>query len=449
MYNSLKAGIAGVAIIAGSASLAQANTIEQTCADFNNYEKSITACDKIINSQKYNKKRKANALVNKCAALGKREKYDELIFTCEKAIKINPNIRIANYNIGWAYAKKNDRIKAVLFYKRELETNPNYKSALNELCYQSLNLNHYIEALGYCKKSILLDSEQKIPFYNLAVTYKELGYFKAAVDSFDSFIKLTRAKNKDDLDSYEASNEVAALEKKLEDFKTDIEGEWSTGIITHADWKSCLADQPGARTQEKLEACERIILRPKWVKPEDGGWSNTGRLTELLTARAEARADLKQHDLALLDYDFLLNVNPKSPEVLIGRAASHEGLGNLRSAAKDVKAALLLLPSTDPLQSRLREQLENLEYKIRISTKSVQKKKREALKKNASTSRANTRKKKKKNSARRKSQTPRRLKTYEDAYAYCRKRYGRGNVQTVRKKNGKYICHLHAYSPNE
>ena len=184
------------------------------------------------------------------------------------------------------------------------------------------------------------------------------------------------------------------------------------------------------------------------MKPEDGGWSNTGRLTEILTARAEARADLKQHDLALLDYDFLLNVNPKSPEVLIGRAASHEGLGNLRSAAKDVKAALLLLPSTDPLQSRLREQLENLEYKIRISTKSVQKKKREALKKNASTSRAKTRKKKK-NSARRKSQTPRRLKTYEDAYAYCRKRYGRGNVQTVRKKNGKYICHLHAYSPNE
>ena len=106
MYNSLKAGIAGVSIIAGSASLAQANTIEQTCADFNNYEKSITACDKIINSKKYNKKRKANALVNKCAALGKREKYDELIFTCEKAIKINPNIRITNYNIGWEYAKK-------------------------------------------------------------------------------------------------------------------------------------------------------------------------------------------------------------------------------------------------------------------------------------------------------------------------------------------------------
>lgn len=314
MNNLLKAGIAGAIIIVGSSSMVQAKTIDKICEDFNNHKKSITACDKIINGKKYNKKRKANALVNKCAGLGKKKEYDAVILTCEKALKINPIIQVANYNIGWAYSKKGDRDKSILFYKRELDTNPNFTKALSQLCYQLLNVNKEIEAIEYCKKSIKLDSKQKYPYYNAAVSYKELGYFKTAIEYFDSFIKLARAKNKDDLSSYKASNEVAALEKKLGDFKADLEGERSTDAINHVDWKTCLGDLPNAPALEKLEACERIILRPKWVKPEDGGWSNTGRLAEVFTARAEARANLKQHDLALLDYDFLLKLNPKSPK---------------------------------------------------------------------------------------------------------------------------------------
>ena len=60
-------------------------------------------------------------------------KYDEAIDEFNKALKINPGIAEAYYNLGLIYENKNQPEQACAMYEKALAINPEYKLAREHL----------------------------------------------------------------------------------------------------------------------------------------------------------------------------------------------------------------------------------------------------------------------------------------------------------------------------
>jgi type IV pilus assembly protein PilF len=135
-----------------------------------------------------------------CAVLISAEKYDEAIAHCSKAVEnvVYATPERAYHNMGLAYVKKGDNVKAAESFKKALLHNRNFvlshKSLGNLLQgqkkYQEA-LSHFEEASGACKASPkgAWGEECSEVYYQLAVTYVKLKNRPKAVAAFKTCVE--------------------------------------------------------------------------------------------------------------------------------------------------------------------------------------------------------------------------------------------------------------------
>lgn len=118
------------------------------------------------------------------------------------------------YKLGYDHFEKNDYLKAIIYFERYININPNNANVYNTLGYiykqvadKYQNLEKQIE---YFEKAYSLDSKHVQILRNLALTYPLIGKYQEAVKCFHELFKLECL-----TDDYEA---YAYLKIQLKDF---------------------------------------------------------------------------------------------------------------------------------------------------------------------------------------------------------------------------------------
>jgi len=94
-------------------------------------------------------------------------------------------------SIGDAYYADGKHNKAEEFYKKAIEIDENYFSALNGLGHVYLEERHYNEAIEYFKKAIKVSPNDRDSFYYLGVAYEKTKKFDEAISNYHSDIKIS------------------------------------------------------------------------------------------------------------------------------------------------------------------------------------------------------------------------------------------------------------------
>ena len=89
--------------------------------------------------------------------------------------------------MGFTFERK-EKEKAVKYYKKAVEINPDYKEALEHLGYSLRDLKRYHEAIPYFKR-VKGESVMSDGTWNVANCYMELGEYKSAIPYLDKCIQ--------------------------------------------------------------------------------------------------------------------------------------------------------------------------------------------------------------------------------------------------------------------
>jgi tetratricopeptide (TPR) repeat protein len=121
----------------------------------------------------------------------KMEKYDKAIAYYDKAIELNPNHALAYYNRGGAYAEIRQYKKAIADYDRAIELNPNNALAYYNRggAYSEIGENE--KAIAGYDRAIELDPDDADAYYNRGLTYQAKGEVTKAVGDLEMCIGLS------------------------------------------------------------------------------------------------------------------------------------------------------------------------------------------------------------------------------------------------------------------
>jgi len=155
---------------------------------FNKYEEAITHLQKAISlkkdySEAYN-------------ALGyiylKQEKWNEAINMFEKALLniFYPTPEMVYINMGWAYFKKKDYIKAIDSYKKATELRTDIPSPYFYLGLLYKEMNKYKKAIIEFKKALKIAPKFPDPHLQLGKIYTELKNHERAKEEFNTVVQL-------------------------------------------------------------------------------------------------------------------------------------------------------------------------------------------------------------------------------------------------------------------
>lgn len=139
---------------------------------------------------------------------GKIGLFDQEIKYAKEAIAIEPNYISAHINMANGHIGKGEYI-----ISREILNAIANKDPKNSIIFYTIGLSYeyqgnFIEAEKQYKKSIQVDSKFENGYFNLAMTYANLGKFELAIDNLKKIIEL----NNNDL---EAKALLAQFENKL------------------------------------------------------------------------------------------------------------------------------------------------------------------------------------------------------------------------------------------
>ncbi len=140
-------------------------------------------CYKIIATVEINPQY-SDAYYNMGVAYAKKDQLDESIKSLQKALELNPNVRESNWFLGMAYAQADNVNEAVKYTNRAIELGYPYKENLSDILRL---INVYKEVGDYDKiielyKLAIDEQPNNVQFYaSLAATYKEAGDIENAI----------------------------------------------------------------------------------------------------------------------------------------------------------------------------------------------------------------------------------------------------------------------------
>lgn len=110
-----------------------------------------------------------------------RKSFDQAIKKLREAIQINPNYSSAYYNLGLLHMLRGDTQQAILHYKKATEINPSAE-AYHGLASAYGYAKQHQEAITCSQKSLEIDPNYALSYFNLGVSYwslKQYGKAKA------------------------------------------------------------------------------------------------------------------------------------------------------------------------------------------------------------------------------------------------------------------------------
>ena len=91
-------------------------------------------------------------------------------------------------NLGVAWYEKGDYDKAIEYYKRAVELNPDFVEAYNNLGVSYAKQGNYNQAIECYKKAAKKDLNYATPFSNIGVAFYKMGYLETALKYFEKAI---------------------------------------------------------------------------------------------------------------------------------------------------------------------------------------------------------------------------------------------------------------------
>ena len=149
--------------------------------------------------------------------------HEKAIEYYTKAIELNPDYADALNNRGACYDGLKEYEKALVDYNKAIELKPDYAVAYNNrgLCYK--NLKEYEKALADYTKAIELNPDDAVVFYNRGLCYQNLKEYEKALADYNKAIEL----NPDYALAYNnrgiCYNVLKEYEKAIDDYNKAIE----------------------------------------------------------------------------------------------------------------------------------------------------------------------------------------------------------------------------------
>lgn len=151
------------------------------------------------------------------------ENYQEAIIVLNDAIKIQPDIHLANHALGSALFMIEDYHRALPAFNREIEINPNYPDAYCDKGYALNELGNYEEALQAAGEAVKLDPIYADPYNVIAVSLNQLDQYDEAMKNVLRAIEIDGSKANYFCTQGNIFLNKGNLSEALNSFKTAIE----------------------------------------------------------------------------------------------------------------------------------------------------------------------------------------------------------------------------------
>ena len=108
----------------------------------------------------------------------------------KKAVEFNPNDAMVYYNLGVVYGRIGDVDREIVSYMKAIELNPDFARAYNNLGTAYRKIGNIDEEIALYKKAVEINPKYAGAYYNLSTAYKRKKEIELAVDCFNRAIEL-------------------------------------------------------------------------------------------------------------------------------------------------------------------------------------------------------------------------------------------------------------------
>ncbi len=151
------------------------------------------------------------------------ENYLEAIRVLNEAIKIEPDLKLANHALGSALFMIEDYHGALSAFNREIDINPNYPDAYCDKGYALNELGSYDEAFKSASEAIKLDPIYADPYNVIAVSLNQLDQYDEAMKNVLRAIEIDGSKANYFCTQGNIFLNKGNLSRALNSFKTALE----------------------------------------------------------------------------------------------------------------------------------------------------------------------------------------------------------------------------------
>jgi superkiller protein 3 len=140
--------------------------------------------DQLRLTKAYNKETDVLSLIdwfNKGYNAVENKEYDKAISFYLRVIEIDPDYATAYYNLGLVYGNQGNNTKAIELYEKAIELKPDYAKAYNNLGLAYKNQGNLTKAIESYEKSIEIDPDYAEAYYNLGIAYHNSNFDKALI----------------------------------------------------------------------------------------------------------------------------------------------------------------------------------------------------------------------------------------------------------------------------
>ena len=114
----------------------------------------------------------------------------------KKATENDPNSTSAWYGLGYCYAGKNSHNDAIKAYKEAIRTNPNNETSHFHLGNYYHKLGRFDEAIESYKQVVALNPDFEQAYFNLGVIYSQIGRLDEGKEAFQNVVRINPQSSK-------------------------------------------------------------------------------------------------------------------------------------------------------------------------------------------------------------------------------------------------------------
>lgn len=185
--------------------------------DLEEYEDCIKDCDFVINNGTTDQ---AMAYAQKAHAYYRIDKIDEAYKCAKISIELDDKCYLGYFILGnYYYDTEKDYHKALIYYSKVIEINPEYVGAYNNRAVLLKIFNKYDDALSDYNKAIELNPDYALAYNNRASLY--LKYFKLYDKALDDYKKAHKLSNNNSYMHMRAERGIKEAERLIADTVID------------------------------------------------------------------------------------------------------------------------------------------------------------------------------------------------------------------------------------
>jgi lipoprotein NlpI len=191
-FSVLLAGLATLAVISSPVLADSQSDLEQCkfVGEISNADRSIAACDRVINDAKVTGANRAIALSNRCGWWWAKKDPDRALSDCNEAIKVDRTYATAYINRGNAYLSKGDVEHAFGDFNEAIRLDPKSAWAFSERGDLYKAKGDFDHALADLNEAIRLEPSYAIAFFSRGDLYKRQGNYDRAMVDLNESIRL-------------------------------------------------------------------------------------------------------------------------------------------------------------------------------------------------------------------------------------------------------------------